>query len=404
MSGTTPASDLRAIPSATLDGAVTIEAAPGYALSAAESAYKARLDALHAALAKQMPKDGEELQAEKLAAIDRARRRLKEGVEAVLAAPAGAERDRIAEQQRLRSHAIEGFHEQWMLRLRSVPFTVWLLVDGERRPLSDAKGQAQDILIAVRDVHLPPLRQRLKAEIDRTAIVVKAVFEERARKDETVWEMALGRDRRREARMKLDLHLRRLAGIASVGLTNVDDSQVGFAEQSLTAFKEEFVALEAGGVKNGYIRRLGFFALLGFAASAAGYALWPQLGGPDWVGGMRDIFLLGAGASLGAWLSFSIRRVTLNFGDLALLEEDRLNPGLRILFVLALTAVIGLMLETKAFSFTMGGFTANEMTTGAGGLLIGVLAGIAERAVATAIGKRAQDFGTALGGSGTTQR
>jgi hypothetical protein len=45
--------------------------------------------------------------------------------------------------------------------------------------------------------------------------------------------------------------------------------------------------------------------------------------------------VVGISIAVGTWLSFSIRRVELGFDDLANLENDRLNPGLRILFIVA---------------------------------------------------------------------
>jgi hypothetical protein len=113
----------------------------------------------------------------------------------------------------------------------------------------------------------------------------------------------------------------------------------------------------------------------------------------------RNFFLLTAGASVGTWLSFSLRRPVLSFLDLATLEEDRLDPGLRVLFVTALASIVGLLLWTGAVTIGVGKFTTNDFVShGATALLIGLMLGIAERTMATAVEKRATEFGAAIGG------
>ena len=101
-------------------------------------------------------------------------------------------------------------------------------------------------------------------------------------------------------------------------------------------------------------------------------------------------------------VSFSIRRVTLGFDDLANLENDRLDPGLRVLFIVALTAVVGLLFWTGAVTVGVGGFHTDFQLSGTHAVLIGALCGIAERAMATAVGRRAADFAAGVGGQPRT--
>jgi len=112
----------------------------------------------------------------------------------------------------------------------------------------------------------------------------------------------------------------------------------------------------------------------------------------------RNFFLVASGAAIGTWLSFSLRRVVLTFDDLALLEEDRLNPGLRVIFMVALTSVVGLLFWTGAVAVDIGGLSSDFTVSGSRALLIGALCGIAERAVTTAVSKRAGDFAASIGG------
>ena len=138
-------------------------------------------------------------------------------------------------------------------------------------------------------------------------------------------------------------------GIARVGLQGTDPSLVALASQSLDALREEFVAIEAGRVKNRYLGRLGRRCLIAAIISVFGYWMcrdgwWAGYSVPH---DFRNFFLLTAGTAVGTWLSFSLRRVILTFLDLAALEEDRLDPTMRVLFVLALASVVGLLFWTE---------------------------------------------------------
>jgi hypothetical protein len=112
----------------------------------------------------------------------------------------------------------------------------------------------------------------------------------------------------------------------------------------------------------------------------------------------RNFFLLAAGTSVGTWLSFSLRRVILSFLDLAALEEDRLDPTMRVLFIIALASVVGLLFRTKAVTVGIGNFQSDFTLSGSYALLIGLLLGIAERTMATAVSKHAGDFAGGIGG------
>jgi len=113
----------------------------------------------------------------------------------------------------------------------------------------------------------------------------------------------------------------------------------------------------------------------------------------------RNFFILVAGAGVGTWLSFALRRVIVTFLDLAALEEDRLDPSIRVLFITALTSIVGLLLWTRAVSLGIGEFTTTQFpNNGATALLIGLLLGVAERTMATAVQKRATEFGAGIGG------
>jgi hypothetical protein len=244
-----------------------------------------------------------------------------------------------------------------------------------------ADGVAPNILFSLRpDTIAPDEYSTLHADIERTVTILKVLF------------FAKRKDKFRE-------YFSRLVELARASL---GQDQVRLGRLALIAFQNEIVTREAGWVKNSYIRRLGRWALL-FGLCATIAYLFCRYWYPAWFGipelhRFREFFSMLAGCFLGTWLSFSIRRVQLTFEDLARLEEDSLDPGVRLLFVAGLTVVVGLLLATKAFVITFGGFNSAFLDSGTTAVLIGCLCGIGELGLPAAVARRASEFVAVLGG------
>ena len=96
---------------------------------------------------------------------------------------------------------------------------------------------------------------------------------------------------------------------------------------------------------------------------------------------------------LGTWASFASRRVTLGFHDLVALEEDRVEPALRLLFAGGLTVILGLVFSSGMANIEIGSFSASGLrTSGAIAFLTGAFAGISEKALPSAILTRAKSI------------
>ncbi len=118
---------------------------------------------------------------------------------------------------------------------------------------------------------------------------------------------------------------------------------------------------------------------------------------------------------LGAWLSFSIRKPTLGFDDLAVIEQDRLEPWVRLLFVAGLTLIVGLFFATGLIHIKAGGFgtdflasapaatLAQQGAAAMRAILIGAMCGIGELLLPSVVNRQASAFLGALGGSGFQQ-
>jgi hypothetical protein len=114
----------------------------------------------------------------------------------------------------------------------------------------------------------------------------------------------------------------------------------------------------------------------------------------------RNFFLTWSGCMAGAWASFASRKVTLVVGDLVALEEDRIEPQLRLLFAGVLTMILGLIFSTGVADINVGSFqTSNILKSGSIAFLIGAFAGLAEKALPSAVMARAT---TVINSGGST--
>jgi YebC/PmpR family DNA-binding regulatory protein len=205
-----------------------------------------------------------------------------------------------------------------------------------------------------------PDKEALFVAIKATHTVIKAACERmRRRRRRISWRLpgaqpaaapaapAIGRPER-----LLDQYTSQLAEIARLGL---EGPHVQLANRALEGLKTEFVTQQAGHIKNTYVRSLGVGAGAAAILILCVYALIQTgyIAGTFWQ--EHKAFLLAAfGASIGTWLSFSIRRVNLTFSDLGILEEDLLDPGVRVIFVIGLTMTLCLLFWTKAINIAIG--------------------------------------------------
>ncbi|CDZ58106.1 hypothetical protein [Neorhizobium galegae] len=188
---------------------------------------------------------------------------------------------------------------------------------------------------------------------------------------------------------KYGVYFDKLAGIAIAG---IGQDQTMLGGMALDTLKQEVVTRESGRVKNDYLKRLGVWAgafgvLFGALSILGIYEFYPP-----WFADQRGFFTLLCGSMVGAWLSFSIRKVELRFSELSILENDRLDPPLRLLFVAGLTLVVGLIFSTNLASITIGGLSTTFLAASSSALLIGIFCGISEQSLATTVGSKANDF------------
>lgn len=242
-------------------------------------------------------------------------------------------------------------------------------------PRNEADG-SPDIYFKVIKPGCPAEMQSFKADIERALSTVRAIY---ARQNDTA--------KRHEA-------ISKLTALAQLGLVGVSPA-ISEASSGLSLFQSDIVSREAGRIKNEYMVQLGKWAFFISALCAVAYILfsiWPSLPIVP-VYRYRNILLVIVGCMAGAWASFASRKVVLAFDDLASLEEDKLDPPVRLVFAGVLTVILVLVFSTGFAQVVIGGFDAGKvLKSGSIALLFGTLAGLAEKALPAAIMQRANTF------------
>jgi hypothetical protein len=108
---------------------------------------------------------------------------------------------------------------------------------------------------------------------------------------------------------------------------------------------------------------------------------------------IMSFLLLEAGCMAGVWVSFGARKTVLAFEDLHILEQDRLEPIVRLIFAGLLTLILGLLFSTQAIEVTLGAIKSAEFVNHpAIALLFGLLSGFSEQALSAQVGKQAANL------------
>ncbi len=203
-------------------------------------------------------------------------------------------------------------------------------------------------------------------------------------------------------------YLSNLASFAQMGLQG---NQAGFAAKAIDWIQADFAGLSAPRIKNSHLASLArwcgpgsavFLLCYLWAGNTAvylgkDYRLITVIFDSEFVVGHKAFFLLFSGASVGVWLSFSLRNITIPFNNLTTPEDDLLTAPFRLFFVLGLTALSALLFWTGALNIEIGALKMLKFSGGAA-FLIGGFFGVSERALSDSFLKRANTFVTRVGG------
>jgi len=179
----------------------------------------------------------------------------------------------------------------------------------------------------------------------------------------------------------------RLLQIAKTGLQGpfVQMEQAVEAHEDL---RRELLLRTGNTVKYHYLAILALWAAIGLLAGLAVYTLSP------WTEA-KGYGLLVMGAVVGAWLSVASTRWSVAFEDLPDFLDSRVEPAVRILFVVVLAFAVGVALQAKLLQIMLGGVDlATFVETAPVALLLGLVTGVSERALATRFIESARTLAT----------
>lgn len=239
-----------------------------------------------------------------------------------------------------------------------------------------AEDGTPDINFRVLKAGAPVDQRELKNSVERALTIVKALYKRAADK------------------AKLQDAIAKLISLSQVGLVGAAASPT-VALDALRALEADILERESGPIKNQYMRKLG-----GWAASFGVIALlvyfycfyYPDRVPPQ-VSNYRNVFLVWAGCMAGAWASFASRKPILSFSDLVALEEDRIEPALRLVFTGILTIIFTIIFTTGLADIKVGGFhTSSILKSGSVSFLLGAFAGLAEKTLPSAVLSRANNI------------
>lgn len=171
--------------------------------------------------------------------------------------------------------------------------------------------------------------------------------------------------------------------IAQVGLMG-EGSQPKLATKSITKLKEEIMIREAGKIKNHHFAQLGIKALivgsvcvvLALIFLALSKDVTEPLGFFSGNKVYAYLFIF-AGSMAGTWVSFGVRKKTITFNELAVIEADRLNSTTRLFFIGVVSVIFVLFINSSIITFSIGDISSAQIMEKIElQLLVGVIAGL----------------------------
>ncbi len=194
----------------------------------------------------------------------------------------------------------------------------------------------------------------------------------------------------------------RLFRLAQVGLEGTDPSPKQ-AKGALESLKASLLDDEGLNIKTRNLSALGETALMLSLPLAVVYFVLLVVGPGEWdklLGAlqisrvaMANVMLLWIGCFLGVCLSYGVRTNTLSLADLVNPGPDRLSPGMRLLFIGALTMFFGMLFMKKIVELKIGTYsTADIGNDPALAFIVGTLFGLSEAVLPGLAGKRAESF------------
>lgn len=181
-------------------------------------------------------------------------------------------------------------------------------------------------------------------------------------------------------------YFRKLLSLAQAGLVG-ETAQSNLALKSLDKLKAEMILIEGQRIKNDYMKKLGGKAAILCILAFAVYLLCQYC---EILQPFSMYSLAFIGALLGTWISFGARKFNITFEQLSLLEEDMMEPWIRLLYIGICSIVFMLFLNTQLVTISVGGISTTTIKQSQEiQLSVGVLCGLIESKIGINIYQKA---------------
>lgn len=178
----------------------------------------------------------------------------------------------------------------------------------------------------------------------------------------------------------------KLLSLSRVGLV-ANPAQTETAEFALMKLKEEIVLVEGRRIKNHYMKLLGLDALIiGMIASMVAEVCF-YFTGWSWCISALCIII---GALAGTWVSFGARKFEIEFEDIASLENDKMTPVIRLIYIAITALIFALLMNVGLIDVKVGNVDISKAFTSIKpALVIGILCGLVESKIGIQVYKKA---------------
>ncbi|WP_394665467.1 hypothetical protein [uncultured Chryseobacterium sp.] len=219
-------------------------------------------------------------------------------------------------------------------------------------------------------------QQKLHLEIEKTLVVVRKLFE--------------------NSPIELQHYFSQLLTLAQAGLTPEDNAQPTISLNALQQLKAELIDKKSGEVKNAYFKTLGIKAfylgspILIFCFVIKILYYFTESDVINNLSIFSNFLFIWCSSLLGVWLSFGARKTTLTFEELTTIEEDRLEPALRLVFVGIISIIFALLFYKKAIVLEIGQISTKEVATDSfTAIIFGIFLGLSEKFIGQKLTKKA---------------
>ena len=175
--------------------------------------------------------------------------------------------------------------------------------------------------------------------------------------------------------------------------------------RAVERLREKIVVIEGPSRKKQYLLQLGKY-VLGYLMAIVVLAIvlskdlldldtsaWP----------ITAYSLLFGCATVAMWVSFAARKQQFSFDDLLTPEGDMMNPSLRIIFVLLLTALLALFAAANVVGVSMGDFSTKNLSTDLiSAAIFGAICGLSEKLLVGTVSPHVNRIMSGLGKTTST--